>query len=80
MHVALFYTKWVHSLEMQQQFAPPDQQEKKNLDSLVEVLQQVGNDDKGRTSLAASATRMWANFLDNNWTWEGRLSFHACGV
>ncbi|CRG83914.1 hypothetical protein PISL3812_01270 [Talaromyces islandicus] len=67
---ALFYTKWVYTLEMQQEFAPPDHEEKKNLDSLLEILQEVGSHDNGRTSLAASAARMWASFLDDNWTWE----------
>lgn len=70
---ALFYTKWVHTLETQQGFAPPDHEEKHNLDSLLEMLQEVGNNDNGCTSLAASAARMWASFLDDNWTWEGRF-------
>jgi hypothetical protein len=76
----LFYTKWVHTLEMQQEFAPPDHDEKKNLDSLLEVLQEVGSHENGRTSLAASAARMWASFLDDNWTWEGRVLYHLYGI
>jgi hypothetical protein len=76
---ALFYTKWVHTLEMQQGFAPPDHEEKKNLDNLSEMLQEVGSNDNGRTSLAASAAKMWASFLDDNWTWEGGFLFSLYG-
>jgi hypothetical protein len=64
---------------MQQGFAPPDHEEKKNLDNLLEMLQEVGSNDNGRTSLAASAARMWASFLDDNWTWEGRFLFFLYG-
>lgn len=77
---ALFYTKWVHTLEMQQDFAPPDHQEKQNLESLFEMLQEVGNNENGRTSLAASAARMWANLLDDNWTWEGEFLLNLYGI
>ncbi|KAH8705513.1 putative zinc finger protein [Talaromyces proteolyticus] len=67
---ALFYTKWVHTVEMERAFAPPDHEERKNLDNLVEILREVDNGVKDHSSLAASVARLWASFLDDTWTWE----------
>ncbi|KAL1963102.1 hypothetical protein VTN77DRAFT_8645 [Rasamsonia byssochlamydoides] len=67
---ALFYTKWVHTIEMQQHYAPPDEAEKTNLDNLVELLREIDDAGTGSNSLAADVTRTWATFLDDTWTWE----------
>lgn len=67
---ALFYTKWVHTLETQQEFDRPDAEEKQNLENLLHVLRNNGQAEKDNQSLAANAARLWADFIDQNWTWE----------
>jgi hypothetical protein len=71
--IALFYTKWVHTVETQQAFAQPDTEEKKNLEKLLQILGNNDQAEKSPQSLAASAARLWADFIDSNWSWEGAL-------
>ncbi|OKL57801.1 hypothetical protein UA08_07262 [Talaromyces atroroseus] len=68
--VALFYTKWVHTVETQNAFAQPETEEKKNLEKLLQILGSNDQTEKSPQSLAASAARLWADFIDSNWTWE----------
>ena len=64
---ALFVTKWIHAMEMQQQELPPNQEEMRNLVNFRELLAEVDSDYKGFGSLAGEVTRIWAGFLDDTW-------------
>ncbi|OXV06836.1 hypothetical protein Egran_05400 [Elaphomyces granulatus] len=66
----IFLTKWIHTLEMQRHYAPPDPAEKRNLDNLKELLLEIDQDESGCGSLAARVSRAWATFLDDVWVWE----------
>ncbi|EED13177.1 zinc finger protein, putative [Talaromyces stipitatus ATCC 10500] len=67
---ALFYTKWVHNMETQGAYTQPDHEEKQNLEKLLEVLRR--NDEHWRENqpIAASLARLFASFIDANWTWK----------
>jgi hypothetical protein len=81
--IALFYTKWVHTMEIQEPFAPPDEVENKNLLDLIQLLNNIHRlegDDREQPqdgSLAAAAARTWATFLDDTWVWEGMYSLFS---
>lgn len=70
--VALFFTKWTHAMEVhRRQGLVLDQAELANLDSVSQLLTEVGIDMDGKTSLAAELTRLWATFYDDTWVWGG---------
>ncbi|KAL2010978.1 hypothetical protein VTN00DRAFT_3696 [Thermoascus crustaceus] len=53
---ALFYTKWVHTMEIQQHHSPPDPEEKENLDNIKALLREVDREHSENASLAAEVT------------------------
>jgi hypothetical protein len=70
--LALFVTKWIHAMELQQQEHPPNDEETKNLANFRELLNEVDSEYDGKGSLAAEITRVWACFLDDTWVWGGK--------
>lgn len=66
---ALFVTKWIHGMEMQQQLVPPNKDEMRNLDNFRELLSEVDSGYTGCGSLAGEVARIWAGFLDDTWVW-----------
>jgi len=64
---ALFVTKWIHSMEMQQRELPPNEEEMRNLVNFRELLAEVDSGYNGFGSLAGEVTRIWAGFLDDTW-------------
>jgi len=66
---ALFVTKWIHAMEMQQQDTPPNDEEMGNLVNFRELLVEVDSGYHGTGSLAGEVARVWAGFLDDTWVW-----------
>jgi hypothetical protein len=66
---ALFATKWIHTLEIQQQESPPDQDEIKVLLNFRQLLDEVDCQYDGTGSLAGEIARIWASFFDDTWVW-----------
>jgi len=66
---ALFVTKWIHVMEMQQQEIPPNEAEAQNLRNFKTLLSEVDSDYDGSGSLAGEVARVWAGFLDDTWVW-----------
>ncbi|KFY65397.1 hypothetical protein V496_02589 [Pseudogymnoascus sp. VKM F-4515 (FW-2607)] len=66
---ALFATRWIHEMELQQQHHPPNVEEAKNLTNFRELLTEVDGEYDGKGSLAAEISRVWACFLDDTWVW-----------
>ena len=66
---ALFVTKWIHVMEMQQRNVPPNEDEMRNLVNFRELLAEVDATYSGYGSLAGEVARIWAGFLDDTWVW-----------
>ena len=66
---ALFVTKWIHAMEMQQLEVPPNDDEMRNLVNFRELLAEVDSGYNGYGSLAGEVARIWAGFLDDTWVW-----------
>ena len=66
---ALFVTKWIHAMEMQQDVDPPNKEESINLCNFRELLTEVDSKYDGKGSLAGEVARVWASFLDDTWVW-----------
>lgn len=60
---ALFVTKWIHNIEMQQDTIPPEAEEQKLLDQLKDSLDEMESPYVEGTSLAGAIARAWALFL-----------------
>jgi len=69
---ALFVTKWIHTLEIQQLESNqlPNPAESENLANFRELLKEVDSDYNGYGSLAGEVTRIWACFMDDTWVWS----------
>ena len=69
---ALFFTKWIHSIEkLQYGGAKLDDAELQNVHNVHNLLVETGTEISTRTSLAAELTRLWAGFYDDTWVWGG---------
>lgn len=55
---ALFFTKRIHALEIQQHELPPNEEEMKNLVKFCELLAEVDSSYNGFGSLAGEVTRI----------------------
>ncbi|KAK6004309.1 hypothetical protein QM012_008171 [Aureobasidium pullulans] len=66
---ALFATKWVHTLEMSQLEAPPDQDELMIISNFRNLLSEADSEYNGCGSLAGEIMRVWASLFDDTWTW-----------
>ncbi|ORY15877.1 fungal-specific transcription factor domain-domain-containing protein [Clohesyomyces aquaticus] len=66
---ALFLTKWVHTLDKEAVFSPPDAEENAILQGLKQLLVEADSDYDGRGSLAAAIARVWSTFLSDVWVW-----------
>lgn len=66
---ALFVTKWIHTMEIQQPYEPPNDEEIKNLVSFRELLAEVDCNYNGHGSLAGEIARAWACLFDDTWVW-----------
>lgn len=66
---ALFATKWVHTLEMSQLQAPPDQDELMVISNFRNLLSEADSEYNGYGSLAGEIMRVWASLFDDTWTW-----------
>jgi len=68
---ALFFTKWVYSMERIQQACIsellPDELE--NLHNVRSALSEFDTSLDTDMPLAAEVTRLWASFLDDTWVW-----------
>ncbi|KAF3400554.1 Transcriptional regulator ADR1 [Talaromyces pinophilus] len=67
---ALFYTKWVHTMETQQAYVQPENKERQNLERLSEVLRQVDERRGENQSMAAGLARLFAEYINASWTWK----------
>ncbi|KAI9053707.1 hypothetical protein LZ554_002660 [Drepanopeziza brunnea f. sp. 'monogermtubi'] len=66
---ALFVSKWVHEMEMQQRNVPPNADEMRILVNFRKLLEEVDSSYDGSGSMAAEISRTWAGFLDDTWVW-----------
>ncbi|KAJ5032721.1 uncharacterized protein L3040_009315 [Drepanopeziza brunnea f. sp. 'multigermtubi'] len=66
---ALFVSKWVHEMEMQQRNVPPNADEMRILLNFRKLLEEVDSSYDGSGSMAAEISRTWAGFLDDTWVW-----------
>lgn len=64
---ALFVTKWIHVMEMEQQALPPNEDEMRNIVNFRGLLREVDSGYNGSGSLAGEVARVWASFLDDTW-------------
>jgi len=64
-NLALFLTKWIHTVEVQTPTYPPDKEESQILEHLKELLTEVESDYDGIGSLAAAIAKVWSTFLDD---------------
>jgi hypothetical protein len=67
---ALFLTKWIHTVDIQEKENPANGEERAIIDTLRDCLDEVDCFYDGTTSLAAEVTRTWTLFLDDVWVWE----------
>jgi hypothetical protein len=66
---ALLATKWVHTLEMSQLDNPPTQDELMIISNFRDLLSEADSDYDGYGSLAGEILGVWANLMDDTWTW-----------
>lgn len=66
---ALFATKWVHTLEMSQLEISPTQDELMIISNFRDLLSEADSDYDGYGSLAGEIMGVWANLMDDTWTW-----------
>lgn len=60
----------MHTLETQP-YVQPDNKERQNLEKLSEVLDEFDKRWKENQSMAAGLARLFAEYINASWTWEG---------
>ncbi|EEA28750.1 hypothetical protein TMatcc_002898 [Talaromyces marneffei ATCC 18224] len=67
---ALFYTKWVHTMETQQAYVQAGYEERQNLENLLEILRHNDVHRGEKQSMAAGLARLFAGYINASWTWK----------